>query len=1200
MPTQTPPTAPNPPAPKAGHPLTPRVIRLFRPYRPQAIIVILTILTTATLGVINPMLIQTVFDDGLGIQTTAGPNLPLLWTLGAIMITIAAANAALGVYQTYMTNKIGQYVMRDLRNAVYAHLQGMSLRFFTATRTGEIQSRVANDIGGIQTVVTTTLSDTIANLAILASTLTAMLIISWQLTIVAIATVPLYFFAAQWVGRKRRQITAATQKSQAEMTVITQETLSVSGIMLTKLFGRQQTELDNFRHHNQQLSDLTIRQQMIGHAFFAIVMAFLSASPVAIYLLAGYLMSGDGPPTVTAGAVIAFTVLQNRLYFPVGRLLQVSVELQSSMAMFDRIFNYLDLTHEITDSPTARPQPPQTITGEITLESVQLTYTPTSSPDDTTTTPHRNPTPAAAPHTNPPTNPQTNPHAAPSIRPAAAPATVPQTNPAAVPQTNPAAYTATAPATAAQTTPAAAVQTDPATAPYTNPQINPSAAAQTNQSVAPYTNPSAAPPTGPSVYTDTATPTSPAAQPTNPAAAPHTNPAAAPPTAPAAAPQTSPATAPQTRPAAYTDTAAPTSPAAAAAPQISPGATQQTDSTAASHLDPAAASQIDPAAAPQTNPSDALQTAPAAVPHTAPAAAPPTDPTAAPYTNPAAYTDTAPQINPAAIPQTSPRAALQTDPVAAPQTGPAAVPHTNPAAAPPTNPAANSQINPPAVPHTNQGAVPHTSPVAAPPTDLAATLQTTPSANPQINPPAAAPTTPTAARHTAPSAAPQTNPAAAPYTSLDAVPHNSPATAPQTGPQTGPAAVPYTNPAAALPTDPATPQITPAAVPQPTPAAYTDPTPAANPHINPATAPQTDPVVASQTGPAAVPHTNPAAAPPTDPAANPQTNPAAVPQTSLGAAIQTDPAVAPQITPAAAPYTNPAAYTDPTPAASPHINPATAPHTNPAAAPYTAPHADLNNITEATPTPWALNGISLHIPPGQLAAFVGPSGAGKTTIASLIPRLYDPTHGAVRIDGIDVREIPLKDLAQIVGYVTQESYLFHATLEKNLRYARPNATQQEIIAAAQAAHIHDRIVQLPQGYQTIVGERGYRLSGGERQRLSIARAILHQPRILILDEATSALDTASERTVQTALKPLMQNRTTLIIAHRLSTIISADIIYVINHGQIAEQGTHHQLLTQNGLYTQLYQQQYHNGQIEAHCQDGTINTDGTITPIPPP
>ena len=190
MPTQTQP-APNPPAPKAGQPLTPRVIRLFQPYRPQSIIVILTILTTATLGVINPMLIQTVFDDGLGIQTTAGPNLTLLWTLGAIMITIAAINAALGVYQTYMTNKIGQYVMRDLRNAVYAHLQGMSLRFFTATRTGEIQSRVANDIGGIQTVVTTTLSDTIANLAILASTLTAMLIISWQLTIVAIATVPL-------------------------------------------------------------------------------------------------------------------------------------------------------------------------------------------------------------------------------------------------------------------------------------------------------------------------------------------------------------------------------------------------------------------------------------------------------------------------------------------------------------------------------------------------------------------------------------------------------------------------------------------------------------------------------------------------------------------------------------------------------------------------------------------------------------------------------------------------------------------------------------------------------------------------------------------------------------------------------------------------------------------------------------------------
>ena len=268
--------------------------------------------------------------------------------------------------------------------------------------------------------------------------------------------------------------------------------------------------------------------------------------------------------------------------------------------------------------------------------------------------------------------------------------------------------------------------------------------------------------------------------------------------------------------------------------------------------------------------------------------------------------------------------------------------------------------------------------------------------------------------------------------------------------------------------------------------------------------------------------------------------------------------------------------------------------TPPTITPVTTPTA----TTPPPPPPWALDGVTLRIPPGQLAAFVGPSGAGKTTIASLVPRLYDPTHGAVRIDGIDVRQIPLADLAEIVGFVTQESYLFHATMEKNLLYARPNATRDEIIAAAQAAHIHDRIMELPQGYETIVGERGFRLSGGERQRLSIARVILHQPRVLILDEATSALDTASERHVQAALQPLMRHRTTLVIAHRLSTIMSADIIYAIDRGKIVERGTHNQLLTQNGLYAQLYQQQYNSGRIEAHCHDGVVYSDGIITPTP--
>ncbi len=624
--------------PPPSSPMLRRTVRLFRPYRFYVASVAVLILVTASIGVINPLLIRTVFDSGL-FPASGGPDMKLLWILAAIMTSIAIANGLMGVLQTYMTNSVGQSVMRDLRDSVYAHLQGMSLGFFTSTRTGEIQSRISNDVGGIQSVVTSTLTDTLSNTVIFLSTLVAMLILSWQLTIVAVATVPFFFALTRFVGKKRRAVTSEAQRSMAEVTAITQETLSVSGIMLAKLFGRQSQEMENFHRHNQELSDLAVRQQMIGHTFFAVVMTFLSISPAFIYLLAGVLMSGDGSSAVSPGTIIAFTTLQSRLYFPVGRLLQVSVELQSSMALFERIYGYLDLKQDIVDSPDAAPLDLERVSGGIIFDSVRVNYARSY---------------------------------------------------------------------------------------------------------------------GESEY------------------------------------------------------------------------------------------------------------------------------------------------------------------------------------------------------------------------------------------------------------------------ELD------------------------------------------------------------------------------------------------------------------------------------------------------------------------------EREMEVESRMWALDGVSLNIPPGQLAAFVGPSGAGKTTLAYLVPRLYDVTEGSVSIDGTDVRNIRQVDLAAVIGFVTQDSYLFHDTMEKNLLYARPEASRDEMIAAAKAAFIHDRIMEMPEDYDTVVGERGFRLSGGERQRLSIARVILHQPRVLILDEATSALDTASERYVQSALQPLMRDRTTMVIAHRLSTIIAADVIYVVDRGRIVEHGPHDELLAQGGLYANLYHEQYGGGRIEAYCEDGVIFSDGSI------
>ena len=227
---------------------------------------------------------------------------------------------------------------------------------------------------------------------------------------------------------------------------------------------------------------------------------------------------------------------------------------------------------------------------------------------------------------------------------------------------------------------------------------------------------------------------------------------------------------------------------------------------------------------------------------------------------------------------------------------------------------------------------------------------------------------------------------------------------------------------------------------------------------------------------------------------------------------------------------------------------------------------------------YALKDLSFMIEPGQIAALVGPSGAGKTTLTYMLPRLYDPTEGRIMLDGHDLRDVTQRSLADQIGMVTQETYLFHDTIRRNLTYARADASDEELVQAAKAANIYDFIQQLPNGFDTVVGERGYRLSGGEKQRLAIARVILKDPRILILDEATSHLDSTSEALIQQALEPLMVGRTSLVIAHRLSTILAADIILVLADGQLAEQGNHDTLLAAGGLYAELYETQFR-GQV---------------------
>ncbi|MGA0568490.1 ABC transporter ATP-binding protein [Rathayibacter sp. KR2-224] len=593
--------AANAQAPKIPH-LLRRAAGLFGPHKVALSVTVALVLLSAALSVVPPLLTQRVFDDGL-FPASGHPNVQATVILVIAMIVVYLASSGLGVWQTFLTSTVGNKVMGALRVRLFRHLQSMELSFFTRTKTGVIQSRLQNDVGGVASVLTNTISSVLGNIVTVIAAFVAMLLLNWQLTLIAVVLMPFLVIAQRRVGQVRARIATATQESLSDMTAITQETLSVSGILLSKSFNRQRAETVRYAAENETQIALQVKEAMSGQWFFAMVQIFLSSIPAIVYLVSAWLLGG-GAADITAGTIVAFTTVQARLLFPLIGIMQTALNLQTSSALFARIFEYLDLQPAIKDADHAEDISGADAVGRVEFRDVTFRY-----------------------------------------------------------------------------------------------------------------------------------------------------------------------------------------------PDSRPGE-------------------------------------------------------------------------------------------------------------------------------------------------------------------------------------------------------------------------------------------------QPT-----------------------------------------------------------------------------------------------------------------------------------------LDDVSFTILPGQFAAFVGPSGAGKTTVSYLLPRFYEASEGAVMFGGRDVRDLRHESLIDHIGIVSQETYLFHATIADNLRYAAPDATQEQLERAARAANIHDTIASFPDGYDTIVGERGYRLSGGEKQRIAIARVLLKDPEVLILDEATSALDTISERVVQQALDSASHGRTTIAIAHRLSTIVGADVIFVIDHGRVVEHGTHGELLALGGEYARLYDEQ---------------------------